>query len=158
MSRSAVDWSSGRKANYKEFCKNYPTIKLTFAEWKSIIYAFNDEFRIYILETGEKAKMPVGLGEFAITKKKRQRYAANHINLPVDWKKTQEKGKLIYNFNYHTEGFFFGWKWFRPATSFLYTKLWSFKPARMTSRLINHYITTSPKYMHLYKEWGSVSK
>jgi hypothetical protein len=56
-----------------------------------------------------------------------------HIGLPIDWKKTKEKGKTIYNFNFHTEGYFFGWKRFKDSVRLRDSELWYFKPSRTTS-------------------------
>lgn len=154
--RVKVDWRSASVENYKNFCKKHPSIKLTFDEWRNIIYSFNEAFRNYILETGEKAKLPFGFGEFSINKKKRRKKKGlnnEFINLPIDWKKTKEKGKYIYNFNYHTEGFFFGWLWFKETSRLRNTKLWYFKPSRVTSRMLSHYIKTDEKYQHMYHEW-----
>jgi len=156
MSRVAIDWRSASLENYKNFCKWYFSIKLTYDEWRNIIYSFNDAFKNYILETGEKAKLPFGFGEFSINKKKRRKKKGlndEFINLPVDWKKTKEKGKIIYNFNYHTEGFFFGWMWFKDSARLKHTDLWYFKPSRTTSRLLSHYLKTDDKYQHIYHEW-----
>jgi hypothetical protein len=157
--RTKVEWRSSSRDNYISFCKKYPTIKITCDEWKNILYTFNDAFREYILETGDKARLPNGMGEISITKKKRKRYKENpegrqFINLPIDWIKTREKHKLIYNFNYHTEGFFFGWVWFHKSAILKQSLLWRFKPTRSTSRLLAHYIKTDEKYQHLYKEWN----
>ena len=158
--RVKVDWRSSSKDNYKDFCKNHPEIKLSFMEWKNIVFTFTDYFKEYILETGKKAKLPYGFGEFSINKKKRKRIKVNpkngkeFINLPIDWKKTKEKGKIIYNFNYHTEGYYFGWLWFKETVRFKHSRLWSFKPSRTTSRIITHYINVDSKYQHLYKEWN----
>jgi nucleoid DNA-binding protein len=154
--RVKIDWRSASKENYKLFCKKHPSIKLTYDEWRNILYSFNDAFKNYILETGEKAKLPFGFGEFSINKKKRRKKKGlndEFVNLPVDWKKTKEKGKIIYNFNYHTEGFFFGWMWFKHNARLKNTDLWYFKPSRTTSRLLSHYINTDEKYQHLYREW-----
>lgn len=155
--RVKIDWRSASKENYNSFCKKHPSIKLTFDQWRNIIYSFNDAFREYILETGEKAKLPFGFGEFAINKKRRKKMkdidGKEFINLPIDWKKTREKGKRIYNFNFHTEGFFFGWVWFKSTARFKHSQLWYFKPSRNTSRLLSHYINADDKYQHLYHEW-----
>lgn len=155
--RIKIDWRSASKENYNSFCKKHPSIKLTFDQWRNIIYSFNDAFREYILETGEKAKLPFGFGEFAINKKKRKKMkdvdGKEFVNLPIDWKKTREKGKRIYNFNFHTEGFFFGWVWFKSTARFKHSQLWYFKPSRNTSRLLSHYINADDKYQHLYMEW-----
>ncbi len=155
--RTKIDWRSSSKENYNVFCKKHPTIKLSFDEWRNIIYLYIESFKEYILETGEKAKLPFGFGEFSINKKKRKRISIidgkEYINLPIDWKKSKEKGKRIYNFNYHTEGYFFGWMWFKFSARFKNVDLWYFKPSRNTSRLLSHYINTDNKYQHIYAEW-----
>lgn len=157
--RVKVDYRSSSKDNYRKFCKKHPLIKLPFEEWKKIIYDFNDSFKTYILENGDKAKLPSGFGDFSINKKKRKRIKVDpktgkeYINLPIDWKKTREKGKVIYNFNYHTEGFYFGWMWFKSSVRIKHADYWYFKPSRVTSRLLAHYIKTDNKYQHLYHTW-----
>lgn len=156
MPRRAIEFRTASRENYNDFCKKHSSISLTFDEWRNILYSFNDSFRNYILETGEKAKLPYGLGEFTINKKKRRKMKGPNdefINLAVDWKKTKEKGKIIYNFNYHTEGYFFGWIWFKESTRFKHSDLWYFKPTRVTSRLLAHYIQTNDKYQHIYRTW-----
>jgi hypothetical protein len=154
--RIKIDWRSSSKENYKLFCKKHPSIKLTFDEWRNILYSFNEAFKNYILETGEKARLPFGFGEFSINKKKRRKKKGlndEFVNLPIDWQKTKEKGKRIYNFNFHTEGYFFGWIWFKETTRIKNIDLWYFKPSRTTSRLLSHYIKADDKYQHIYREW-----
>jgi len=155
--RVAVDFRSSSKDNYIDFCKTHPSIIISFDKWKNIIYTFNESFRDYILETGEKAKFPYGFGEFSIVKKKRKKTkivdGKEIINLPIDWKKSKEKHKRIYLMNYHTEGFFFGWHWFKDTSRVKFHDLWYFKTSRVTSRLLAHYLKISDKYQHLYREW-----
>lgn len=156
--RTAVDYRTSSKECYNNFRKENPSIRIPFELWKNIIYTFNEEFRNHILETGEKVKMPGGLGDFSINKKKRKRTKITPdgkelINLAVDWKKTREKGKMIYNFNHHTNGYFFGWMWFKENARFKHHDLWFFKPSRVTSRMLAHYIKTDKKYQHIYLQW-----
>lgn len=155
--RTKVDWRSASKDNYNQFCKKHPSIKLSFNEWRNIIHIYIESYKEYILETGEKAKLPYGFGEFSINKKKRRKIKGvdgkEFINLPVDWKKTKEKGKIIYNFNYHTEGYFFGWMWFKDSARFKFADLWYFKTSRLTARLLSHYIKVNDKYQHIYHTW-----
>ena len=157
--RVPVDFRTTSKENYLDFCKKNTDIKITFNEWRNIIYTFNEDIRDYILETGEKIPIPGGFGELTINKKKRKRIkirpkdGREFINLPVDWKKTKEKGKIIYNFNYHTDGYYFGWKWLKKKARIKFVDLWYFKPSRVSSRLINHYIKADKKYQHLYQTW-----
>jgi len=155
--RTKIDWRSASKENYNDFCKKNPLVQLTFDEWRNIIYLFNEQFKTYILETGEKARIPFGFGEFSINKKKRKKIkniqGKEYVNLPVDWKRSKEKGKIIYNFNYHTEGYFFGWMWFKDSARIKNVDLWYFKPSRITSRLLSHYINADDKYQYIYHEW-----
>ena len=157
MPRVHIEWRSSSKENYINFCKKNPNIIITFNEWKNIVYQYNEYFKNYILETGEKARLPFGFGEFSVNKKKRKKFknirGEEYINLPVDWQKSKEKGKRIYNFNYHTEGYFFGWMWFKESARIKNIDLWYFKPSRITSRLLSHYIKTDDKYQYLYREW-----
>lgn len=157
MSRTKVDWRSSSRDNYTNFCKKNSSIKISFDEWKNIVYSFNESFKNYILETGERAKLPAGFGEFSINKKKRRKIKGvdgkEFVNLPIDWQKTKAKGKVIYNFNYHTEGYFFGWIWFKETARLKQTDLWYFKPTRVTSRLLSHYLKTDNKYQHIYREY-----
>jgi nucleoid DNA-binding protein len=156
--RTKIDWRSSSKDNYNNFCKKHSSVKLTYDEWRNILYTYNESFKEYILETGEKVKLPFGFGEFSINKKKRRKLKNNidgkeFVNLPIDWQKTKEKGKVIYNFNYHTEGFFFGWMWFKSTARFKNSDLWYFKPSRLTSRLLSHYLKTNDKYQYIYNQW-----
>ena len=156
--RTKIDWRSSSKDSYNNFCKKHTSIKLTYDEWRNILYTYNESFKEYILETGEKIKLPFGFGEFSINKKKRRRlknnvYGKEFVNLPIEWQKTKEKGKVIYNFNYHTEGYFFGWMWFKQTARFKNSDLWYFKPSRLTSRLLSHYLKTNDKYQNIYQEW-----
>lgn len=155
--RTKVDWRSSSKANYIDFCKKHPNITLSYNQWRKILFEFNNSYKEHILETGDKIKFPYGFGMFSINKKKRKKIKTNNgkefINLPIDWQKSREKGKHVYNFNYHTEGYFFGWIWFKETARLRFTNLWSFKPCRSTSRMITHYIKADDKYQHIYKEW-----
>jgi nucleoid DNA-binding protein len=157
MPRVHIEWRSSSKENYINFCKKNPNIIITFNECKNIVYQYNEYFKNYILETGEKARLPFGFGEFSINKKKRKKFknikGEEYINLPVDWQRSKVKGKRIYNFNYHTEGYFFGWMWFKESARIKNVDLWYFKPSRTTSRLLSHYIQTDNKYQNIYMQW-----
>ena len=156
--RVAVEWRSASRENFRLFRKKHPSIKITYDQFTKIIYGYNESYRDYLLETGDKEKFPMGLGEFAVLKRRKRKTrivdGREVINLPIDWKKTKEKGKLIYQFNYHTEGFSFRWYWFKKPAKFKFSDLWYFRAMRVNSRLINHYIKIDNNYQHIYKEWN----
>lgn len=156
--RAKYDWRSASRDNYKDFCKKHPDLNVSKDEWLKVIYEFNMMIVEHMLETGEKVKLPFGIGEFAINKRKKKKVkmlnGKEFIDLPVDWKKTREKGKIIYNFNFHTEGFSFKWKWFKNSARFKYSDLFYFKASRVNSRLLTHYLTIDENYQHKYATWN----
>ena len=157
MSRVKVDWRSYGKKEFKSFCLRFPQVKLTYTEWVNIQSTYGEIFKTHILETGEKAKLPNGMGHLSIVKKKRKIKKGRNdefMNLPIDWKRTKEVGKRIYQMNYHTEGFFFGWQWFGKRARNTQPSLWFFKSTRVTSRILAHYLKIDSKYMNIYQEWN----
>lgn len=153
--RNKIDYRTSSKDNYLNFCNSHPNISISFENWKKIIYGFNEGFKEHLLETGEDGKLPFGIGEFRIKKKIRKKKTGSNnefINLPIDWKKTKELGKKVYNFNFHTEGYFFGWVWIKCTAKLPSTQMWYFKPTRTTSRLLAHYLKVDNKYQHIYRE------
>jgi hypothetical protein len=157
--RSKVDYSQTSRKTYDRFRDEHPEIKLSYLEFVNIIYTFNYGFRDYLLETGMKGKLPWGIGDFAVSKRKPRTKKILEdgyelITLPIDWVKTRAAGKKIYHFNRHTEGFKFRIKWFIKSSRFLNSEIWSFKPSRITSRLITHYINQG--HQHRYYEWDLI--
>ena len=164
MPRVHIQYRTGSRDTYDRFCEENPEITLSYNEYCNIIYTYMYNFRNYVLETGEKRKLPFGIGAFAISKKKMIRTLTipetgeEKVGLPVDWVKTKKAGKYIYHMNYHTEGFRFKWKWFIYSAIFYKADVWSFKPSRVSSRLITHYIKQDPTYQQKYKEWHLLKK
>lgn len=154
--RVKVEYRTASRKVYEKFCLKHPEIKLTLVEWREILHTFSHLFRDYILETGDKAKLPWGMGVFAISKKKikklKRHDGVEYINLPIDWAKTRKAGKRIYTFNTHTDGYRFRWHMFPRETRFIDADIWNFKPCRDSSRKIAEYLKI-PQQQELYKEW-----
>lgn len=162
MARTRREYRQASRETYRRWKDANPKEDLTYVEFQQIVYAFNYAFRDYLLETGERAKLPWGIGDFAISKKKRRVYKINAetgkemIVLPVDWKKTRELGYKVHHLNRHTDGMVFKVKWFISTARFKMPVIWAFKPNRITSRLITHYIKKDPKNQYKYQEWHLV--
>lgn len=154
--RVAVQYSTTKKEVYKRFKQKYPQHDIDYTTWASIIYNFNYAFRDYALETGYKCRFIHGFGDFAITKWRPSKFVEingeEKVNLPVDWKKTKEHGKYIYHMNFNTDGYKFKWKWFNSKARICVSSLWNFKPSRVTSRLLKHYLSL-PDYQDRYLSW-----
>ena len=156
MPRKKYAFRTSSREVFKKFQEKHPEETVSYTEWCNILYTFNYAFRDYCLETGHKIKFPYGFGEFCITKYKPKRFKITPqgqevIGLPVDWKRTREVGKKIYHMNFSTEGFKFRWYWDNRQARFAKAEIWSFKPSRVSSRLIKHYIEQD--YQHKYLQW-----
>lgn len=155
-----VGYKTGSKETYLEFCKAHPKINITHRQYKIIITAYNKMFRDYILETGEKFRMPHGFGDISIRKWKKATYnihpitGEKHIALAIDWARTKAIGKRVYHLNSNTDGFRFQWKWFKDTAKIEFPFIYNFKPARETSRKIAEYIKKIPDHYHTYREWN----
>lgn len=160
MSRVKNEWRMGSKEVYHKFLLQHPEFPITYIEYQQIIYGFNYGFRDFLLETGEKGKLPWGMGDFVVSKRKPKRTKINPktgedlINLPINWKETKIAGYKVYHLNRHTDGFRFNFKWMKSRARFKIPYIWMFKPCRDASRLIKHYIHSSPANQHKYHEWG----
>jgi len=159
MSRVKSEYRTTSRDVYNRFCLAYPDIKLSFEDWKKIIYTYSHVVRDYILESGDIAKVPFGIGAFAIAKKKVKKHKTDPwgrewINLAVDWKKTRELGKKTYHLNTHSDGYSYRWKWFIGTARFYLSSIWSFRPYRESSRKLAQFLKNpTKKYTEIYNEW-----
>lgn len=158
MPRVSTEYRTASRSTFNKFKEKFPEVEIDYTTWANIIYSFNYAFRDYALETGYKIKFIHGFGDFAITKWRPNKIVEyegeDKINLPIDFKRTKELGKTIYHMNYHTDGYKFRWKWFKKVARICMSKYWNFKPSRISSRLLKHYISL-PDYQDKYLTWKS---
>lgn len=162
MSRIKRQYCTTRPEVYERFIeRTKPSLEVNSLLWRKIVYMINQAYRDYILETGEKVRMPFGFGDLSINKKLRKHTTKypdgnDRICLPIDWVKTRKAGKHIYNFNEHSDGYFYGWIYFRPSGRMKFNKLWDFSASRDSSRLLAKYIKApNTDYKYLYREYHS---
>lgn len=159
MPRPKYSYRTVSTEAFLDFKRNNPDITLSYKEWGKIIYEFMSQYKEYLLETGDLGKLPWGFGYFGINKKKRKRYKGfiingkDVVNLSIDWKASKEEGKRIYNFNFHTDGFTYWWKWYKNTSYLPLTSAIYFKPSRDTSRILAKYLLkTDSEYFQIYRE------
>jgi|SRR6478735_3858045 len=155
--RVKVQYRSASLENYKKFTASRPHIKISYEDFCKIVYDYSYLLRDYILHTGDQAKMMWGMGDFTIQKRKRKKTFIDNLgkernNLAIDWKETRKEGKRVYNFNFHTDGYGFRWKWIRKSALFHQSSIWSFKPSRLTSRSLSAQLLKDPLYSQIYQE------
>lgn len=142
--RLKIDFRSGSRENYKEFCEKHPNVDLSFLQFESIIRTYNTELVKYVQETGFIIQLPFGLGSFGIIKYK-PLVSKNRLGgKKIDFHNTKKLGKVVYHLNHHTEGYNFYFYWspfyktrnnFNRRMSYIkYPLIWSFNIARDHSR------------------------
>lgn len=161
--KGKLEFSSGALINYHKLRREDPTVILSKEDWLNILKTFNSLFMEYLLQTGERDKLPFGMGAMALSKKKAMRIGrdaqGNEYNiLPVDWQKSIKAGKKIFILNAHTDGFRAKWKWFPRDSNIRMSGIWSFKPADAKSLEITRYIRDEDdNYLDKWKEWERLS-
>jgi len=133
-------------------------MKISFNDFRRIIYTANQKIVDYLLETGEIIKMPFGLGTLIINKykpvKERLTAAGNIVsNYSIDWKETNAQGKYVYHLNPHTEGYkyYFMWDWHIARIKCAF--IWKFEMCRMHSRKLTAMLQErGAEYKNIYKE------
>lgn len=159
MARYISDFRSASKENYKEFCREHPSIDISFNMFKDIIYKYNEELMKYALETGNKLSLPHGMGPIAIDRRKTKtiyitKEGEEKITLPINWVESKKQGKYVHYFNDRTEGWKFKWMWFKAESTNLKMKdIWCFKPARKWSLALRDSVLSPDKMYYKYTEW-----
>ena len=160
MPRYKSEYRSISLRVYKRFRKVHPDVRVDKKTWSIVIEEFNKLFAEYLLQTGEREKLPYGLGSFAISKKKtikiiNKKDGTTHIGLPVDWQKSRELGRKIYIMNSHSDGFRAKWKWFMDDSNLRLPHIWAFKAVRNRSREIARYLKDEDGaiYLEKWKQW-----
>ena len=103
---------------YDDYIKDKPVdseYHITYKQYIELCNMFYDAMIDHILETGLGFRMPYGLGELKVVKKKsKTSRLSTHpafINNTVDWGLTQKYGKYIYHINEHSNGFRYSFRW-----------------------------------------------
>lgn len=163
MPMYTVEYRSASKEVYRKFANTHPDVLIDSKKWTAIIRSFNGLFAEYLLQTGEREKLPYGLGSFSISKKKTIKIINHkenqHISLPVDWVKSKKLGKKIFMMNTHSDGFRCKWKWFKEDTNVKLSQAWMFKVVRDRSRDIARYLKDEDgaHYLEKWKQWEKKS-
>lgn len=156
--RPVYDSRTGSQQTWKRF-KELKQVNIPFEDYLKILHTFGELLMVHLLETGDRVRLPWGLGYFGVNKKKRKRIVIDvagkkGFNLPVDWKTSKEVGKIVYHMNFHTDGYTYHWAWFPASSKIKGAHIWKVEPLRVFSRTLAAYLKKpdSP-YKNLYKEW-----
>jgi hypothetical protein len=98
---------------YADYIKNKPEgspYYVTYSEYVDICSMFYKGISKLIIDEGVRFKLPFMLGEVFVLKRK---VRPNH-KMPINWKRSVEEGRTVYNFNEHTTGFGYKFFWTKP--------------------------------------------
>lgn len=156
MGRPKLTARTGSKEAYKLFKEKYPNSPLTCIQYIRILHKFNELLTTHIMETGDKVKLPWGLGPITIVKKKQTTFfekdGKKYTTLSVDWKTTKELGFKVYLMNSHTSGFRYKWWWSPKESRLFQSHIWIFKPCRKISRqLATYLLKPNSEYKDIYR-------
>jgi len=156
--RTQKDFRQESPEVWKRFKKSHKEFKKTdYATFRNIVQEFNMLLRDYMLETGEPVSLPCGHGQVKIIRYKpkptkklttKEGKEVEICNYHIDWKATREYGKKIYHLNEHSDGYNYKIVWKHQTAKMKFASIWSFKPYRDFSRLINHYIKKGYKNVY----------
>lgn len=95
---------------YKDYIKDIPkesAYYVTYNEYAKIVGLFYKEVSSKIIKDAEVFSLPFRMGNTYVEKK-----ALDYNNRPpIDWQLTTQHGKVIYNFNEHSNGYKYEMKW-----------------------------------------------
>ena len=83
---------------------------VTYKEYVSMCSIFYKMIVKAIIDDSIRFKLPFGLGEVFVLKRK----IKYNNKMPIDWFLTVKEGKRIYNLNEHTGGFGYKFFWTKP--------------------------------------------
>lgn len=150
-------YDTGSKQCYLKYVEKYPDTKLDFETWRKGVRTFNTNCWMYILDSGDRVKVPP-IGSFAVSKKKMRKFVKvgeeEHITLPIDWQKSKKAGKRVYLLNTHSDGYKYWYQWFGVDAYFAGSYIWQCRFCRIPSRTLGKYIKEKgPEFAERYKEW-----
>lgn len=156
--RPKLDARTASRENYKKFCIAHPKTKISFEQYKNILYTYNRKLILYVMESGRMLKLPYGFGILVITKYKPQKYkikdGVEKNNLPIDWAATKEQGKTVRSLNLHTDGNKYYFAWIYNNARIKNNFIWSFKIRREFARLLAKKLKEDTfNYKDRYREW-----
>jgi nucleoid DNA-binding protein len=120
--------------------KNGHKLAVDFKTWKLIITTYFEVFK-EILFQGHKIKLPHGLGDLFLSKRKAR---------GVNWKESKAQNKAIYFKNRHTEGYKPNIRWMKTGPMFKHSGLWRVKAAEAyKEEIADFYKSNGYKIKHL---------
>ena len=122
---------------YKEYISHFEESHpyyIPYSEYSDIVSDYLRYISELIVVRSMTFRLPFRMGTLCIYKHKPIFKSLNKMS--IDWQKTREFGKVIYNFNDHSSGFRYRFRWDRNGSIDKHMGLYAFKPSRQNARLV----------------------
>jgi len=114
---------------YKSINPKGSDFYVDYKRFSEITHAGMQKISDLLLNESEIIKLPYGLGELSIIKRKN-----SMRKMYIDFKTTREVGETVYFFNDHTRGYIFRFRWRKNIVFVKNRKHYSFIPSRGNKR------------------------
>jgi hypothetical protein len=157
------DVNTGSRAMFKLFKEQHPQINIDSKKYKEVIESLNLYYLDHMLETGNVVVLPYGLGKMMIQKNKRRLRPtrdgkSTYMKAPINWKETQQQGKIVYYLNENTDGFTYRYLWFKNGSYISHNSIWCMVMTMQAKKMLKNRIDCEDKdYKNLYRELSSKS-
>jgi hypothetical protein len=127
--------------SYKDYAAEFKPGDLyyvTYSEYIDICSEFYKRISKSIIDDGMHFKLPYGLGEVYVIKRK----VLLNNKLQIDWESTLKEGKRIYHLNEHSKGFRYSFFWTKPVhfkNRFIYRLVLTRDNKRALAKAIKQY-------------------
>lgn len=95
--------------SYINCVKENELYQVDYKTFRNIVTEYFKYIRDAVIEEGRTIKLPARLGTLSVIKHKPKRYSAP--SLRIDFKTSNELGKIIYHLNEHSRGFKYRFLW-----------------------------------------------
>jgi hypothetical protein len=119
---------------YKHYLEQNPKDSDTYCtqkEFLDIAKTYLKNLALFVVDDAGVVTLPYRLGVIAVRK-----YKSNLRKVPIDWKATKEEGCIVYNFNYHSNGYRYRVHWNKKRCRVKNKMYYSFQLTRQNNRRI----------------------
>jgi len=122
---------------YEEYVSHFDEgdqYHISYSEYSGIVSDYLKYISELVVIKSMTFKLPFRMGSISVYKHKPVFQSVN--NMSIDWKKTRELGKAVYNFNEHSNGFRYRFRWDRNGSLDKHLVLYAFRPSRQNARMV----------------------
>lgn len=122
---------------YKEYISHFDEehpYHIPYSEYSEIVSDYLKHVSELTVTKSMTFKLPFRMGALSVYKHKPIFKSVN--KMAINWPETNKLGKVVHNFNEHSNGYSYRFKWDRNGSIDKHMVLYAFKPSRSNARLV----------------------